>query len=905
MQYSNSAMRKNYLPLLFLLVLFLSISAFGQDKQLWSELSNDRLDHRDFKTAGLPEKFRLYELDIDQLRREIQNGIKRTSFVLQIPDVQGEMVSYQIEENAVLHPDLKAKYPQIKSLQGLSLKDKTSKIRLVLTDNGLHAMVTHPEKGIQIIDPSSTNKNQYISFKREDLHFERDFVCSAVNNDLLEKSSAQAKIFDDRQLRTYRLALACTGEYADYHIQRLNLGGATDVLKKVAVLAEMVVAISRVNEIYENDLAITFQLVANNDDLIYLDGSTDPYSNDSGTEMLNENQSNVNAVIGTANYDIGHVFSTGGGGIAVLGATCSTSKAKGVTGLSNPIGDFFYMDYVAHEIGHQMGANHTFNGDAGLCGGNGNTATAVEPGSGSTLMSYAGLCTPQNVQNSVSFYFHTVSINEIWNHITSGVGSTCGAKSNLNGNQNIPVANAGLDYTIPKGTAFVLRGTGSDADNDPITFAWEQIDNQLTTVPPSATSTVGALYRSVTPKTSGQRYMPNLETLAQGKLASTWEVTPSVARTLNFALTVRDNNAQGGQTARDDARLTVSNVAGPFLVTSQNTEGLAWEKNSTQTITWDVAGTNSNGINVNQVNILLSTDGGKTYPTALKTNTPNDGTEQITVPDQAGAKCFVMVEAVNHIFLAVNSKSFSIGVFEENCDDFISSDVPLNIPSNDITGIESKINITEDVTIERIEVSVDLSHTYIYDISLTLISPQGTEIRLLRKECNTGIDDLNAVFSDDGAALICSNLPPAISGSIKPLQELSTLVGESSLGEWKLKIVDDEVGDLGTLNAWSINICSSKEVLGLEEFGLKNFVLYPNPTSRNISVAFNSAVSGKVKIEFYDLLGRQILTKNYEVQDLFFKEDIDLSSVSSGVYMVRVSNEMGSSTRKVIVRKDY
>ncbi|MDZ7612287.1 MAG: zinc-dependent metalloprotease family protein [Flavobacteriaceae bacterium] len=366
-------------------------------------------------------------------------------------------------------------------------------------------MVVNEEREIQYIDPFAGDKNKYLTYGRKDMKSERTGFTCATEDPYLEKNeSFFSKSVNDKVLRTFRLALACTGEYALYHINRAGLQNGTDLQKKSLVLSEMVVAISRINVLYENDLAISFQIIGNNDKLIYLDGATDPYTNDDGTVLINENQTNTDNVIGTANYDIGHVFSTGGGGLAALGSTCSTSKAKGITGTSNPVGDFFYFDFVAHELGHQLGANHTFNGDAGGCGGNRNAATAVEPGSGSTIMAYAGLCAPQNVQGASDLYFHIVSINEIWSFLKLGLGSTCGNKITLTQNLNLPLANAGADFTIPKSTPYVLKGTGSDADNDPITFTWEQTDNQITVVPPSNISVSGALYRSVKPTTTKQ-----------------------------------------------------------------------------------------------------------------------------------------------------------------------------------------------------------------------------------------------------------------------------------------------------------------------------------------------------------------------------------------------------------------
>ncbi len=677
----------------------------------------------------------------------------------------------------------------------------------------------------------------------------------------------------------------------------------------------MTTALTRINAVFENDLAISMQLVSNNEDIIYLDPDTDPYSNFAGDEMISENQSNCDAVIGSTNYDMGHVLSTGGGGLATLGSVCiNGAKARGVTGSPFPNGDDFYFDFVAHEIGHQFGANHSFNGDDGNCSGaNRNDETAVEPGSGSSLMAYAGLCISQNVQSNSDLYFHIISIEEIRNYIINGTGGSCAAVSDLKLNLNVPTVDAGTDFVIPKGTPFKLVGSGSDADGDPLTYGWEQVDNEITAVPPSETAVSGAVYRSYDPSESPVRYLPHLQTLVTGVISSTWEVTPSVARELNFMLTVRDNNTEAGQVVSDDLKVTIEEAAGPFMVTSQNTEDLEWTVGEQETISWDVAGTTANNINVSQVNILLSTDGGLTFPTILANGVVNDGSHIITVPDIKVPQCFIVVEAVGNFFFSMNLKSFSIGSFNEVCNSYTSEDTPITIPDDNPNGVSSMINVTDNVNVEKLKISLinqptldglitpGITHPYLGDLSITLESPQGTVIELISNACDAS-EDIQVVLSDAGDPLSCNVFSPGISGSIKPVQEFSVFNGENAQGNWILKVVDAQAADSGFLEAWSIEICSSEAVLAVNNYVFDDFTVFPNPSDGPFNVKFRSEETSDVEILVYDLLGRKIVKKNFKNLSNNFDERIDLENVAGGIYILSVKRGNKMSSHKIRVK---
>jgi hypothetical protein len=588
------------------------------------------------------------------------------STLLELPHPDGGLVLFRVLESPVMAPELAAKYPEIRTYRGEGVDDPTASVRFDVSPRGFRAMVLSAF-GAWYVEPWTWEDRTHVAsfFRRDALRDpESPFTCGVPDpGDEGEDSAFRSVRSDQGQnpmplasvgptLRTYRLALATTGEYS------VAVCGASPT--KPCVAAELVTAMNRVNGIYEREVAVRMTLVGNNDAVIYLDGATDPYTNNSGSTMLGQNTTNLNNVIGSTNYDVGHVFSTGGGGVASLGVICTSSKARGVTGQANPTGDAFWVDYVAHEMGHQYGGNHTFNGNLGSCsGGNRNGSTAYEPGSGSTIMAYAGICGAQNLQPNSDPYFHGKSFDEIVTHVTTGSGSGCAATA-ATGN-SAPTVEAGAAYTIPSRTPFALTGSATDPEGDALTFGWEQFNlGTVESGTPLVDNGTRPIFRSFNPTVGPTRTFPRLSDILAGT-TTFGETLPTTDRTMTFRLTVRDNRAGGGGVDSDTTTVASVAAAGPFAVTAPST-AVSWPGSSTQTVAWDVAASNLAPISCANVAIALSTDNGLTFPETLLASTPNDGTQTVTLPNTstAGATARIRVACVGNVFFAISRPAFTI-----------------------------------------------------------------------------------------------------------------------------------------------------------------------------------------------------------------------------------------------------
>lgn len=567
---------------------------------------------------------------------------------IQLPLPSGKLVPFKLVENTLMAPELNDKFPEVLAFDIVSPLSRSIWGKFEISPKGIHAMIFQPGQITVFIDPLYANDPQhYISYTRKEFRTDKVMDCrvSSTSTKVEVNYTKSAGDFNDCQLRTYRLALAATGEYTAF-----QGGTAEDAFNA------MVVTMNRVNGVYERDFAVTMTLVANTNELIFVDAASDPYTNGTPGQMISQNQATVDEIIGNENYDIGHVFGTNSGGLAGLGVTCfDGAKARGVTGSSAPIGDPFDIDYVAHEMGHEFGGNHSFNN---ACNGNRNNATAVETGSGSTIMSYAGICSP-NVQPHSNDYFHGINMEEIGMQIT-----------NNNCQVNTPLLNVSPQITalpltiyLPVSTPFALTASAFDPDGDSLTYCWEQMDTEISTQPPASDATSGPNFRSLLPTTDSTRYFPNLETLANGGLY-TWERLPSVARTMNFRLSVRDNVAGGGCTQYADLGVEVVAGAGPFEVLYPSATGIIWQGFDYEIVGWDVANTTTPPINAMFVDIFLSTDGGDTYPIQLADDVANSGSFSVQVPNVSTTEARIMVMNSEGTFFDISNNDFTITSIE-------------------------------------------------------------------------------------------------------------------------------------------------------------------------------------------------------------------------------------------------
>ena len=634
--------------------------------------------------ADLPTSM-VFSLDESTLKSTLNRSFGQGIFggKVYFPNTEGKMLRFDVREVSNFSPVLAAKYPNIKAYRGYS--SDHPEIRLYFSYSPLGLDATFVDLGTRIkttIKKISSKDHSYIAYTQLDDSKPRQALsCStpepskisltAARNsqvmvDLAGKMSPLMGFSDERTLTTYRLAVAANGQYTAYH------GGTVD-----SALAAINSTLTALNFIFETDIGIRLELIDDNDLIVYTDPDTDPFQDDpdnlNGT-MNEELQVALDAVIGSENYDVGHIFSGigGGGNAGAIGAFCNdSSKGSAWSASTQPEGSYF-INLVAHEMGHQLGANHTFSNRTE------GTGTNVEPGSGTTIMSYAGITGPDDVALSGDDYYHNVSILQGLNYLK---GQSCHVNEVID--NNVPTVKALENYTIPVGTPFVLTGSATDVDeSDVLTYTWEQVDDGL--VPSSVfgpENIQGANFRSLPPSEDPTRSFPLLASVISGDLTlsspnfgSTWETLSTVPREFNFAFTARDNAAGGSGIASSRTKVTVVDNGGVFSVTSQG-DGQLYLAGSEQAISWQVAGTNASPILAESVNISLSVDGGLTYPHVLAENVSNDGSHNVTIPDVVSDAARVRVEPTSNIFYAINTRNFAV-----TRDDIVLTYSELNYP---------------------------------------------------------------------------------------------------------------------------------------------------------------------------------------------------------------------------------
>ena len=906
----------------FLLLIVLSFS-FGQiiaqNSSLWEARDASRISElKRNRTNSVCEGELYFGLNLNGFKQSLINANDKFSnlpgVLVSIPNLKGEVETYLVWENSNFEPGLQARFPEIRSYAGRGVTDKFATLNLSISPQGIQTVIFRANTGTEFIEAYDKEATTYVLFNSSKRVSGRlPFNCStndvALANEVSDKF-ANTTLSDNAKYKTFRLAISCTAEYANYF-------GASSAADVALVLAAMNATMARVNGVMEKDLSVHLNLIATTDQVIYYDAATDPYSaaaTGSAGAWNAELQNTLTSVLGDAVYDIGHLFgaSGGGGNAGCIGCVCvSGSKGSGFTSPSDniPQGDNFDIDYVVHEMGHQLGGNHTFTYN------NEGSGVQVEPGSGSTIMAYAGVATTTagasayNVQAHSDALFCYKSIIQIQSNLAAS-GASCAVTTVLTGINATPTANGGGSFTIPISTAFKLTGIGTDADTgDALTYCWEQnnVGTSATTQANSrvlGTKTIGPNFKFFPASSSPTRYFPEWSKVLAGNLVvttasdATWESCSSVARTLNFTFTVRDNHPGMGQTKSAATVITVVSTAGPFTVTSQNTSNINWTQGGTENITWDVANTTSLAGSAT-VNIKLSTDGGLNFNTVLAANTPNDGTETITVPNVTGANCRILIEPTANTYFAVNSKAFTVGyicnVFSASPNLAIADGIGANQAGATTTSI---INVPNAINITNMKINLNVAHAKIGDLVIKIAHPDGTLRTLWNRTCNsTTYSGINVTFADGSGTIVCAS---PTSGTYNASQAASALAGynnKSSLGNWTLTVTDYNISNTGTLVSWGVDFGCT---LANEQFEISNFVIYPNPNRGNFNIQFANSTSNEIKVNVYDMRGRVIFENKYSNQATF-NENIQLDNAETGIYLVSITDGSQKIVKRIVV----
>jgi len=635
-----------------LIILLVAFNSSAQNFYSWAEESRIPQDGTRWI---VPQQFKTIQVNTIDLKSQLKTAplefTGNSPLTINLPLPDGTDMAFNIVQTKIMEQALADKYPGIKAYTGYAVNNQSAILKMDVTEKGLHAYIVHPDY-IYSIDPYHDKTTEYyVVYDKKDYQKNTDaFEC--LNQDHTKNFKQQTendnahKAMPACALREYRFAVNATGEYTQFH------GGTI-----AGALSAIVTTVNRVNLIYERDVAIRLVLVANNDLVIYTNPSNDPFTQISNADqMIADSHANLNQTIGALNYDLGHVFSTQGAGLAQLASVCRNNlKGYALTGVYPPTGDTYNVDYLAHEIGHQFGAQHTW--DYCVIGGTpeGNGASGREPGSGSTIMGYAGVCGAQNLQSFSNEYFHSYSILQITNYSQNDFGSNCAVEIPIN--NNAPEVDAGANYNIPANTPFQLTGSATDADGDTLRYCWEEYESGPD-APVDNPSPNSVLFRSWTPNSQNFRVFPRLFDLLSNTTV-TGETLPFSDRIMRFRLTVRDNHPGGACTNFDDMSLIVDGDSGPFVLNEPNGNEV-WQALDVQTVSWDVAGTDQAPVECAAVDILLSTDGGTTYPVTLASAVPNTGSYDITVPINITTVARIKVVCNGNIFFDISNNNFEI-----------------------------------------------------------------------------------------------------------------------------------------------------------------------------------------------------------------------------------------------------
>ncbi len=850
--------------LLFFLFSAAFITGFSQ-QNFWKAISNYQAlsltkGKQPFTGAFRPAAYRLFTLDepsfgalIKRAPSENRVSASTSSLIILVPLADGAIEKFRLVEASVMQPKLQEKYSNIRSYAGQGVDQPSKKIRCDFTPLGFHATISSPDEQSIYINPANKSASLYAVYARSEKDKSGNIFKCDVNKSLsgaANKETGNITNANDGKLRTYRFAVPTGGEFS-----RLFLDGTetSDDEKKVKVVAALVTDLVRIDFINETDFNVRLQYVDNEDTIIFLDPKTDPFISNLFFgyflgEWNTQSQKTIDQYIGSTNYDIGHLLMgfPAGGNAGCIGCVCNNpDKGSGVTGFVDDLtSDPFIVDFWAHEIGHQFGANHTFDYS------NEGTIAQMEPGSASTIMGYAGTTGQYDIQPHSDPYFHAVSIQQIEEYIVNGKGNTCAVV--LETNNNAPSVNAGADYIIPKSTPFKLTAQSSDADaSDVLTYCWEQFDNYKNNGTskkfPDDRATTGPQFRTYNPTLSTERLFPEINSILDGPNSNLWEVPSAVARELNFRITVRDNHPGGGSNNSDDMKVTVDGNSGPFKVTNPNTS-INWKGGSTQTVQWDVANSNAAPVNCTNVNILLSIDRGQTFPYMLASNTPNDGTEEITVPaiSESITLARVKIEAAQNIFFDISDKDFTV---------------------------ESALPVT------WLSFSAERAGTN----NALLKWSTANEYNNNHFEIERSKDGISFLKIATVAAGVNSN----------STQNYSYTDAHLSVGKeyYRIKQVDND-GRFTYSKLAMIEITAN---------GI-SWSIQPNPATENTIVVFNNNLSN-TQIILNDVAGKVVYQKNLAAINSGYQLTIPLNNMAKGVYFIKVISDSGTQTQKLVIEK--
>ncbi len=654
--------------LTILIVSFLTGFGFSQSsKNLFKPISKNLAARTDLKRTAVPKVFSTYRLDFQAFENAVRLAPQEFTAVARqkncrvvLPNPDGTFETFAIWKTGIMHPDLAAKFPQIMTFAGESIESPGKTLCLIVSMHGVKAAICNPDLSFDYVESMyKLNTEFYQSYHRADYPFENEVnlpgsvvesESEILNDEEMfvpeNKSVERGPLLEPVSVKIFRYAVSCTGEYAQ------DNGGTL-----AAVLAKVVEHSAQVSANFERDIDIRLQLVANNEQLIFLDPATDPFVGQVG-DYMSQNPAVLNAKLTIAGYDIGHNYCryTGGAAAGISGGTtCQNSKGAGCSSGSGDYGAGF-IGVIGQEVGHNLSGGHTWN----RCGDTGgrNGLTAFEPGSGSTIMSYGGACGTDNVISGTTqadLYYHAGSIDEIGKFAKS-VG--CGTKqtvANIHPVVTLPYQN---NFFIPISTPFELDGSASDEDGDALTYCWEQMDAGPE-VPLESPAGSCATFRSRPAGLKTNRYCPPLITVITNGF-SLADQLPTYTRDMTFRLTARDNKLNGGGVGWADVEFKATDLAGPFLVQSPNLATDVWHVGEYVNVKWDVANTNNAPVNCKKVNIRLSKDAGQTYPITLASNVENDGSQYILVPNELASAARVRIDGADNIFFDISDKNFKI-----------------------------------------------------------------------------------------------------------------------------------------------------------------------------------------------------------------------------------------------------